>query len=284
MADVHELTMAFVSAHPADAARVLEGLPVAESAAFIAALAPKPAATVVRQLAPAYAGRCFGNLDDGQVGDLVVALGPQSAAARVQHLPVERQVKILERLPVGNAVAIRLLIGYPRDTAGACMDPWPLALPPDTAAAEALDQVRDFDGDPVQCVFVVSPERSLLGVAPVSEILRAAPRASLSRIMHGQPHSVPALAAVGPLRQHPGWDEYPVLPVVEREDRLVGALSRRAVTASLARGLAYGPGDGTADMLATVAGLYWLGVARLVHLAVGLLPPSTPARKERHDR
>lgn len=284
MADVHELTMTFVSAHPADAARVLESLPVAESAAFIAALAPRLAATVVRQLAPAYAGRCFGHLDDERVSQVVVALGPQPAAAMVQHLPAGRQVKILERLPVGNAVAIRLLIGYPRDTAGACMDPWPLALPPDTAAAEALEQVRAFDGDPVQCVFVVSGERILLGIAPVSEILRAAPRTALSRIMHGQPHAIPALAAVGPLLQHPGWDEYPVLPVVERADRLVGALSRRAVTASLARSLTYGPGEGAADMLATVAGLYWIGVARLLHLAVGLLPPAAPPRKGHHDR
>ena len=46
MAEAQTLTLAFVSSHPADAARVLEGLPAADAAALFASL---PARAVLRR-------------------------------------------------------------------------------------------------------------------------------------------------------------------------------------------------------------------------------------------
>lgn len=266
------LSQAFAEYHPAEAAQVLEALPPAESAAFLAELPIRASAAVVRRMAPPYSARCAEAFDEGILMALAEVLGPQPTAALLKHLPPERQARALERLPVAVAVAVRLLIGYPRDTAGAWMEPWPLALAPDVPVQDAVEQLRRFEGTLHDLVFVVEGDWRVSGVLSAATLLRAAPREPLSRVMRQPAPRVPALTPINSVRDHPGWHDFPALAVVERQDRLVGALHRQALAAALAEARPRAVSQATGETLAALGSAYWQSVSALAQLTVSLLP------------
>ena len=282
MAEVNGLSVSFVEGHPAEAARVLEGLAVPDSAEFLAELAPRSAVPVLRHLRAALCTKLFEHLSDEQVSRFLQIMGAQEVAQLIQLVSAERQTRLLARLPVAVAVAVRTLIGYPKGTCGSIMDPSPLVLSQESTVTEGLEQVRGFEGDPGDCVFVGDSQRRLLGVVGLAELVRAAPRATVASVMQAAEHTVPALTSVASIARHEGWESFRVLPVVERESRLVGALHRQNLRRQLTGGMALSD-----PPLATgAAGAYWQTLAALTEGVVGALPPVPPVgrvrRKDEH--
>jgi Mg/Co/Ni transporter MgtE len=276
---VNGLSVSFVEGHPAEAARVLEGLSVPDSAEFLAELAPRCAVPVLRHLRPALCTKLFEHFDDDQMGRFLKVMGAQEVAQLIQRVSAERQTRLLSRLPVAVAVPVRMLIGYPKGTCGAVMDPSPLALSPEATVTEGMEQVRQFEGEPGDCVFVCDSQRRLLGVVGLAQLMRAAPRSAVSDVMWMPEHTVPALASVASIARHEGWESFRVLPVVERENRLVGAVHRQVLRSELAGGMA--PAD---PPLATgAAGAYWQTLAALTEGVVRVLPPVPPVGRTRRN-
>jgi len=277
MSEVNGLSVAFVEAHPVEAARVLEGLSPADSADYLVAVAPRLAVPVLRHLRPAFCGKVFERLDDERVGQLLQAMGPQEVSQLLQRVPAQRQTQLLTRLPVATAIAVRMLIGYPKGTCGAGMDPAPLVLSAEATAADALEQARQFEGELGDCLFICDPQRRLLGVIDIAQLLRAVPRAALSSVMGAAEHTVSALASAGSTAHHPGWERFHVLPVVERENRLVGAVHRRALMEQLSGAMA----QADPPLAAGAAGAYWQTLSALTEGVVRALPPVSPVAKIR---
>lgn len=279
MPEVNGLSVAFVEEHPAEAARVLEDLSPADSAEFLGTVAPRLAVPVMRRLRPAFCSKVLERLDDDQVGRLLRPMGPQEVSQLLQRMATERQTHLLARLPVATAVAVRMLIGYPKGTCGAAMDPSPVAIAPDATVAEVLEQLRRFEGELADCLFVCDSQRRLLGVIPMAELVRAAPRAAVSGVMLAPEHTISALASVGSTAHHPGWEAFHVLPVVERDNRLVGAVHRRALMQQFSAGKPHvdPPFAGGA------AGAYWQTLSALTEGVVKVLPPVSPVAQTRRN-
>lgn len=279
MPELKGLSVAFVEGHPAESARVLETLSPADGAEFLTAVAPRLAASVLRYLAPAFCAKVLEPLDDETIVRLLEAMGFQEVSQLLQRTPVERQTRLLGRLPVATAIAVRMLIGYPKGTCGAAMDPSPLVLSPDATVAEALEQLRQFEGELGDCLFVCDSERRLVGVIALGDLVRAAPRAAVGSVMSASQHSVSALASVASIARHPGWNYFHVMPVVERENRLVGAAHRHMLSTQRSEAAA----QTNPPLTAGAAGAYWQTIAVLTEGVIRALPPVPPVGKARRN-
>ena len=280
MAEVNGLSVAFAEGHPVEAGRVLENYSAADSAEFLAAIAPRLAASVMRHLRPAFCSKVLERLDDEQVGRLLQPLGPQEASQLLQRVPAERQTQLLALLPVATAVAVRMLIGYPKGTCGASMDPSPFVVAPDATVAEVLEHLHRFEGEVGDCIFVCDTQRRFLGVIGVADLVRAPPRAAVASVMGAPEHTISALASIASTAQHEGWETFHVLPVVERENRLVGVVHRR----TLSQHLSGGTHQPQPPFAAGAAGAYWQTLSALTEGVVRALPPVSPvARTRRND-
>ncbi len=275
MPEVNGLSVSFVEGHPAEAARVLEGLAAADGAEFLAALSPKIAVPVLRQLRPAFCTKLFEHLDDEQIGRLLHLMGPQEVSEVLQRVPVFRQTQLITRLPVPTAIAVRLLIGYPKGTCGAVMDPSPFMVSPEASAGEALEQLRQFSGDPGDCIFVCDSQRRLLGVMEIAELVRSAPGETVADIMRAPEHTISALGSVASTARHAGWERFHILPVLERENRLVGAAHRRIVLRHLSSEVV----ASEPPLASGAAGAYWQTLSLLAEGLVRALPPVAPVGK-----
>jgi magnesium transporter len=283
MAGTQDLSFAFLEAHPADAARVLERVTPQHVSALLAEAPLRLAAPVLRAMLPLHAARCLETLPDDTVSGLLRAMGPQAGVAVLHYVPESRRNTLLEQLPTALALAFRLLLGYPEDTVGAWMNPRVLVLPADTTAEAALRQLRDAEGD--TSIFVIDMEQKLLGQADLGNVLRAPADTPLSKIMRKTRHTLPARTAIRAVEEHAGWNDHQLLPVVERDERFVGALERGVLIRALRRTRRSQPDHAYGDLLTDVASGYWLGVSSLIQLIVAQLPV-TPSRShgETHER
>ncbi|MGE4110238.1 MAG: hypothetical protein AB7E73_06000 [Burkholderiales bacterium] len=286
MAGTADLSRAFIESHPADAARVLERVAPQNVAALLADMPARLAAPVLRAMLPLHAAHCLENMDDAAAPALLRAMGPQAGVAVLHYMAESRRNELLTQLPTAQAMAFRLLLGYPEDTVGAWMDPRVLAMPADTTAEAALRRVREAEDEGRAGIFVLGVGQRLLGHAELPELLRAPPDAPLHKIMRKTSYTLPARATLRAVGEHTGWDDCQSLPVVERDERFVGALDRGVLARALLRNRRNpaAPG-GHGDVAANIAGGYWLGVSSLIQLAVSLLPVARPQTGgEPHER
>lgn len=273
------LSHAFLEMHPVDAARVLERLSPAAAAALLLAVPQRLAAPVLRQMLPLTAAGCLERADDEAAVGLLRAVGAQAGVALLRHLGAARRARLLAQLPAALALAYEILLGYPAYTVGAWMDPRALAFPADMSCAEALERVRQADDATTADPLVVDRGQRLLGYIELADLLRAGATQPLARLVRASPHRLPAQARLDSLREHPGWRDTSTLPVVERGDRLVGALTHAALQRALALATATpAPPQAAADGLARIAGAYWFGVSALIQALVAQLPAQPAGR------
>ncbi len=276
MADAQELSLAFIEAHPRDAARVLEQLPAGDAAAFLESAPIRLATPVVRSLLYPKAAECMLLLGDDTAAGLLNAIGTQAGAAVLRSLPQSRRSALLDQLPSVSALAFRMLLGYPEDAVGAWMDATVPVFMAETPATEALAQLRtgEYPSKLACCVYALDADQRLAGIIMLHDLIRAEPETLLSSIMRPYTHAVPARLSLLSARTHPGWEEMPSLPVVERENHFAGALHQSVLTTALARtGPATAPntpGDGA--VAANLANAFWTVFAGLLQTAVSLLP------------
>lgn len=272
MASAEELSHTYLETHPADAARVLERLPAGSAAALLASVPARLGGPVLRQMLAPAAARCLERLDDAQAAGLLRAVGAQGGAALLRFLSATRRAHLLAQLPGPLALAYDLLLGYPEGTVGAWMDPHALALPADLSAAEALDALRHTDDAPTAHAYVIDARQRLLGQVELPALLRAEAATPLHRLLHPCIHRLPAQALASGVATHPGWRESAALPVIDRADHFLGALSHAALQTALHPAAGNRATMGAGDALTGLAGAYWLGVSTLIQAIVGLLP------------
>jgi magnesium transporter len=272
MASSEELSYAFLETHPADAARVLERLAATEAAALLQAAPLRIASPVLRQMLPLSGARCLEQLDDDQIAGLLRGTGAQAGVALLRYFGAERRSRLLAQLPTALTLAYELLLGYPEDSVGAWMDPRALALPNDMTIGEALERVRRADEALIADPFVIDQNQRLLGYVELADLLRANPSASLGRLVRPCPHRLPVQTLLAGLREHQGWREASTLPVVERGERLVGALTHAALQRALSIEQNKPSTVLAEDTSAGIAGAYWFGVSALIQAMISMLP------------
>ena len=111
MAEPEALTLTYITAHPAEAARVLERIPGADAAALFATVPARAGAPVLTAMLPSAAARILSSLHDEPALALLTAAGVQAAVTVLRYIPEARRSRLLEGLPTATAVASRVLLG-----------------------------------------------------------------------------------------------------------------------------------------------------------------------------
>src|SRR5690606_13740571 len=145
MAEAENLTLAFLDAHPEQAARVIETLPGTEAVALFETLNPRLTAPVLAAMLPPAAARILARLEEAPALELLDAASTQATVGILRHIAEPRRTRLLARLSPATGVATQLLLGFPDDAVGAWTDPDVIALAPAMSAAQALDRIRASD-------------------------------------------------------------------------------------------------------------------------------------------
>jgi magnesium transporter len=279
VAEPEDLTLAYLAAHPADAAGVLEALPIAASAGLLGDVPARIAAPVLTAMRPPAAARLALALERDAALALLTGMTLQSTAAILRHVPEPSRSSLLKDLPTARAVVCRMLLGYPGDSVAACTETDVVALGPETPVAAALARLRDAPEVAADAVYVVTPSGVLAGVVASSALLRAPDHLTLGRFARPAPVTVPAAMPLAAAATLIAWEESAMLPVVDRGSRLLGVLRRAGLSAALARRRTASESSTGPALAGTVAWTYWTAISSLATAAVALLPPARPVEE-----
>ena len=254
------LVNGLVTDHPADAARVIERFPVADGAAFVRELPLEQAAPILALMTVGAAAAVVSLLDPDAAAALLGRLPADVAVTTIRPLAPRVRGRVLEQLDEDTRLRLAGLL-EPGGAAGALADPRVLSLSLDLTVEETLDAVRRTDGVAPDYVYVVESGATLAGQLAVAELTRADPDSRLRDLIPDSVEAIPAEADEKEILSHPGWQSLHALPVVDRADRLVGAISF-AVLLRLQRA-PHGQGQAITSAVA-LGQLYWLGMVRVV--------------------
>jgi magnesium transporter len=165
-------------------------------------------------------------MDDPDLIRLVESMDPDERVALFEELPAKVVKRVLLEISPEVRRSMSLLLGYPEGSAGRVMNPNYLALPADTPADEALQRVRESPLDPeyLQMVLVLGEGRQYLGYVMATQLLKASPDVTLRELISDEPVAVSAYDSQDTVAEMFSRRQYPLIAVVDKEGRLVGAI------------------------------------------------------------
>lgn len=161
--------------------------------------------------------------------ETLASLEPDDRVHLLDELPARVAKRLLEALPREQRDVTARLMGYEEDTVGRIMSPIYIDIKKNMSVTEALERIRKRKNGSdlvITTVYVTDETRRLLGVLPLSSLVTAQSEALIADLLKGEePVAVNTQedqeSAARLLQQLDVME----LPVLDREERLVGILS-----------------------------------------------------------
>ena len=189
-------------------------------------------ADMLAELPDADAGLLLQRLDPERAADVLEEMDADDAADVLGELTAIVRERLLATMEPDEALSLRRLLNYERDTAGGLMNPAPQIFSPEATVAEALARVRNPDVLAVEAaqIFVVeppllTPTGKYLGFVSFQRLLREPPGTPVGRCVEHTPAPIgPNVAGASVARRLAAYDAL-ALPVCDTDGRLLGAVS-----------------------------------------------------------
>lgn len=217
----------------------LNSLPAVDVGDYVAQLPRKRRAIAFRLLNKAQAIDVFeylpqevqeeliGSLHDTQVCQIMEAMRPDDRAELFDELPAGVVKRLVQQLSPSERQATATILGYPEATAGRVMTTEYVRLREGLTVGEALSKIRlsDQDKETIYYAYVTDDNRKLVQVVSLRQLLFSIPDALIRDVA-----SYRVIKAYTEMPQEEVarlMQRYDLiaLPVVDREDRLVGIIT-----------------------------------------------------------
>ncbi len=142
-------------------------------------------------------------------------------------LPHDDKMELLALLPKDQAAKVETILSEREVTAGALMSAGCVTMPKQTPVGDALRQLRhsQFDHDMVSYIYVTAdPERMLLGVVDLRELVLAPDEATLGDLMASPVVTAEADDLKDDLAELFAKYHYRMIPVVNAKNCLLGVI------------------------------------------------------------
>ncbi|MBW4575329.1 MAG: magnesium transporter [Aphanothece sp. CMT-3BRIN-NPC111] len=185
------------------------------------------AINVFEYLPPEVQEELIGSLHDTHVCQIVEAMRPDDRAELFDELPAGVVKRLLQQLSAEERKATATILGYPEGTAGRVMTTEYVRLREGLSVGEALSKIRlsDEDKETIYYAYVTDDNRKLIQVVSLRQLLFTIPDVLIRDIASDR-----VLKARTEMRQEEVAQlmkryDLIALPVVDREDRLVGIIT-----------------------------------------------------------
>ncbi|WP_172597662.1 magnesium transporter [Sulfuriflexus mobilis] len=263
--------------YPVEAARILEQVSVEDVAALFSELPTQTGAPVMASMLPEKAAACLQTMMASSAAKLVSELHVSSATRIYRLLAPATQDAVSVHLADKTLRRVHHHMGYPPMSAGALLDPRIDMLPGNVTVAEAIRRIERLDRAASCEVYVIDDAHHLIGMLDLGKLLISDHHSKLKDIMSHKTQPLSAHASAETLLSHPGWATHRRLPVVERDNTLVGVLHYSYLQDSVLETGSFSSRDPLENLL-SLASLYWLSVAQLLDSLLSIARPDKGER------
>ena len=218
---------------------LLSDLNEVDIAELLGELTPEQAMVVFRLLPKDLASEVFAcleieeqqaiinSLEDRELHSIIEDLAIDDAVDMVEELPASMVKRILKAATPATRTLINQYLQYPDNSAGSIMTAEYVALRPMMTVEQAFAYIRrnGVDKETIYTCYVISPDRTLLGVVTLKDLLMNPYETLIQDIMDD--NIIYALTTDDQEEVAALFNKYDLLalPVVDRENRLVGIVT-----------------------------------------------------------
>jgi magnesium transporter len=212
---------------PVDAAEAIGTLPRTLQALAFRLLPKDEAIEVYEYLEPTVQQSLLERLRSGEVLELVEQMSPDDRVRLFDELPAKVVRGLLAELSAAERLITAQMLGYAPETAGRLMTTAFLDLKEFHTAAEALAIVRHRarDSETIYSLYVADASRHLTGMLSLRDLVMAEPEQCLGDVMTRDVVSVSTDTDQEEVARLIQRYDFLALPVVDREQRLVGIVT-----------------------------------------------------------
>lgn len=212
---------------PADIAEAIEGLPEAMQAIAFRLLSKSEAIEVYEYLDSSVQEALIVEFKSQDVLDIVDKMSPDDRARLFDELPAKFVTRLLEQLSPAERQATAQLLGYEAGTAGRIMTPELISLKENFTAAQALERIRRLANatETIYYLYVTDAARRLTGILSLRELVTAQPQQTIGEIMTREVVFVYTDTDQEEVARLIQRYDFLAVPVVDREQRLVGIVT-----------------------------------------------------------
>ena len=219
-----KLASTLLERYPDEAARILEGASGSAVAELFESELGRPAVKALKGLTPDKAVQAIIDMSDERTRRVLESLDPHRAAALLGRMDPETREKNLAVLDPSLAGDLRSMAEYPRDRAGAIMDPRATAFRQEATVREVVQRLRSLRRKRIQDLFLVDADGRLVGSVPLQDVVLASPGERLQDLARIPTPSVQATSTREAVIEELEQQRVGSLPVVDFDGRLLGVL------------------------------------------------------------
>ncbi len=227
IADLNQLKLDLNGLQPVDAGDYIAQLPQKKRAIAFRLLNKCQAIDVFEYLPPDVQEDLINSLHDIQVAQIVEAMSPDERAELFDELPAGVVKRLLQTLSPEQRQATATILGYSEGTAGRVMTTEYVRLREGLTIGEALSKIRlqDKDKETIYYAYVTDDNRKLVSVVSLRQLIFTFPDVLIREIASDRVVRVRTETSQGEVARIMKRYDLIAIPVVDREDRLVGIVT-----------------------------------------------------------
>jgi magnesium transporter len=225
--DFNSLKAELNSLPPVDVSEYIGDLPPEKQAILFRLLDKDSAIAVFEYLELDVQENLIDALHNTQISEIIEAMRPDDRVALFDELPAGVVKRLLQHLSMEERRATATLLGYPEGTAGRVMTTEYVRLQQGLTVGQALQKIQrsDRDKETIYYAYVTDENRKLLQVVSLRQLLFTLPDTPLKEVASNRVIKAYTLMSQEDVARVMKRYDLIALPVVDREDRLVGIIT-----------------------------------------------------------
>ncbi|MBF8252156.1 MAG: Mg/Co/Ni transporter MgtE [Actinobacteria bacterium] len=226
------LLLTLANLRAADLATVLQDLPAKRRVEVAGALADDRLADVLEEMNEDDRVSLLAELEGERAADVLGEMDPDDAADLLREIGQERAEALLKLMEPDDAEDVLRLMNYEDYSAGGMMTTEPIVMSADYSVADALASIRHQEISPALAsqIFIArqpleTPTGRFIGTVHYQRLLREPPSTLLGSIVDTDSRGVRPEASLHEVSSHLASYNMLSLPVVDANDRLLGAIT-----------------------------------------------------------
>jgi magnesium transporter len=227
LTDLNQLKWRLNCLQPVDAGEYITQLPKKQRAIAFRLLNKHQAIDVFEYLPLDVQEELINSLHDVTIAQIVEAMSPDERAELFDELPAIVVKRLLQELSPEERQATATILGYREGTAGRLMTTEYVWLREGLSVGEALDKIRlqDEDKETIYYAYITDNNRKLVRVVSLRQLLFTIPSVSIRDIASDRVLKVYTETPEEEVAKIMKRYDIIAIPVVDREDRLVGIIT-----------------------------------------------------------
>ena len=190
-------------------------------------LSKEKASEAFAELEPDVQEKLISYLTDNELKNIMEELYLDDATDLIEEMPANVVKRILKNTKPQDRKIINELLEYPDDSAGSIMTTELVDLKENMTVLQALDRIRDIgvEKETIYTCYVTDSKRKLIGIVGLKDIVLADRNELIKNVMDTNVIKVSTLTDQEEVAKMFDKYNYLALPVVDKEDRLVGIIT-----------------------------------------------------------